>query len=75
MSANLRGLVRRSVSCKVTGMDLNGKHVEYALDDDFHARVFQYEIDHLNGVLFIDGVKNKKSFSEYETWKKYWQKK
>lgn len=74
LSADLRGLVPRSITCKVTGIDRQGKPVEFTLDDDFHARVFQHEIDHLNGVLFIDRVKNKRSFSEYETWKKYWQK-
>lgn len=74
LSADLRGLVPRSVTCKVTGLDRTGKPVHYILDNDFHARVFQHEIDHLDGVLFIDRVKNKKSFSEYETWKKYWQK-
>lgn len=74
LSADLRGLVPRSVTCNVTGLDRNGKQVTYALNDDFHARVFQHEIDHLDGVLFIDRVKNKTSFSEYETWKKYWQK-
>lgn len=71
LSADLRGLVPRSVTCRVTGLNRYGKPVEYVLDDDFHARVFQHEIDHLNGVLFIDRVKNKRSFSEYETWKKY----
>lgn len=71
LSADLRGLVPRSVKCKVTGLDRTGKPVEYTLDEAFHARVFQHEIDHLGGILFIDRVKNKRSFSEYETWNTY----
>ena len=74
LSADLRGLVPRSVSCSIVGLDRYGKLVRYDLTNDFHARVFQHEIDHLNGVLFLDKVKNKKSFSEYNEWKKYWKK-
>lgn len=73
LSADLRGLVPRSVTCTVIGQNRKGENVSYTLDDDFHARVFQHEIDHLNGVLFLDKVKKKTSFSEYETWKKYHQ--
>lgn len=73
LSADLRGLVPRSITCTVIGFNRKGEPVSYALDDDFHARVFQHEIDHLDGVLFLDKVKRKKSFSEYETWKKYWK--
>ena len=73
LSANLRGLVPRAVSCSVIGFDRHGKEVRSDLTDDFHARVFQHEIDHLDGIMFLDKVKNKKSFSEYEEWKKYWK--
>lgn len=73
LSADLRGLVPRPVSCIVVGLNREGQEVQYDLQDDFHARVFQHEIDHLNGILFLDKVKKKKSFSEYETWKKYWK--
>lgn len=73
LSADLRGLVPRSISCKVTGLDRQGNDVQFDLTDDFHARVFQHEIDHLDGVLFLDKVKRKKSFSEYETWKIYYK--
>lgn len=73
LSADLRGLVPRSISCTVTGLDREGKPITFDLTDDFHARVFQHEIDHLDGVLFLDKVKKKKSFSEYETWKIYFK--
>lgn len=75
LSVDLRGLVPRSESCIVKGLDRFGKEVEFNLDYDFHARVFQHEIDHLDGTMFIDRVKNTKSFSEYKEWKKYWKKK
>lgn len=75
LSANIRGLVPRSVSCTVTGWDRTGEEVSYALTNDFHARVFQHEIEHLDGIFFIDRVKDTKTICEYETWKKYWKKK
>ncbi len=73
LSVNLRGLVPRPVSCRVIGIDREGRDVSYDLQDDFHARVFQHEIDHLDGIMFLDKVKKKESFSEYEMWKKYWK--
>lgn len=73
LSADLRGLVPRPVTCTVVGLNRVGQEVKYDLIDDFHARVFQHEIDHLDGIMFLDRVKRTRSFSEYETWKKYWK--
>lgn len=73
LSADLRGVVPRPITCTVVGLDRNGKEVTYDLQDDFHARVFQHEIDHLDGVMFLDKVKRKKSFSEYKTWQQFWK--
>ncbi len=74
LSANIRGLVPRPVNCIVVGLDREGRKVLFELADDFHARVFQHEIDHLNGIMFVDRVRDTKTFSEYEEWKKYWKK-
>jgi peptide deformylase len=75
LSIDLRGLVPRSISCTVIGLNREGKEVIYELVNDFHARVFQHEIDHLNGIMFLDKVKRKESFSEYAQWKKFWKEK
>jgi peptide deformylase len=45
--------VRRAKSVKVRAYDLKGQPVE-KLVSDLEARAWQHEIDHLNGVLFID---------------------
>ena len=74
LSADIRGLVPRAISCTVVGLDRNGNPAQFELTDDFHARVFQHEIDHLNGVLFVDRVRDTKTFCEYDEWKKYWKK-
>lgn len=47
------GNVLRPVEIKVQYMDLKGKTFERTLEG-LDARVFLHELDHLNGVLFID---------------------
>lgn len=49
----LRGQIRRSAAVKVTFQKLDGS-TETWETDGLLARAFQHEIDHLNGVLFID---------------------
>lgn len=47
------GTVRRAAKVKVRYRDLD--FVEHATDlDGFVARIFQHELDHLQGVVFID---------------------
>ncbi|HYP24285.1 MAG TPA: peptide deformylase [Actinomycetota bacterium] len=47
--------VDRHSSVAIEGLDADGNPVSIdAGDDDFLARVFQHEIDHLDGVLFLD---------------------
>jgi peptide deformylase len=50
---NLRGDIRRSEDIKVTFQTLDGQTQTWETDG-LLARAFQHEIDHLNGILFID---------------------
>jgi len=75
LSCSLRALVPRPESCVVSGLDRHGQQVTYDLDYSFHARVFQHEIDHLDGVFLLDRVKRKETMSEFPEWKKYWKPK
>ena len=45
--------VKRASSIDVKALDESGRPVEFAADG-FLARAIQHEIDHLNGVLFVD---------------------
>jgi len=47
------GLVKRSVKLRLTALNNEGKKVEFAVEGML-ARVLQHEIDHLDGILFID---------------------
>jgi peptide deformylase len=49
----LRGDIRRSEEIKVTFQTLDGETQTWECDG-LLARAFQHEIDHLNGILFID---------------------
>jgi len=49
----LQGDVRRKEKLKVKGLDRNGQEIVMDVSG-FLARAFQHEIDHLNGILFID---------------------
>jgi peptide deformylase len=50
---HLRGDIRRSMDAKITFTTLDGETQVWECDG-LLARAFQHEIDHLNGVLFID---------------------
>lgn len=58
----IRGSIDRSVAIKVRYMDLTGATREMTFCD-FLARAIQHEIDHLNGVLFIDRMSAAKRFA------------
>lgn len=52
---SLYGEVERSLRVMVSGLNRRGKAVRYELEG-LPARVAQHEVDHLDGVLFIDRV-------------------
>ena len=49
----LRGLVPRSYAVTVRGLDRSGENIDLPLVG-FPARVVQHEIDHLDGIVFLD---------------------
>ena len=56
---DLRADVRRSDAVVVEGVDRDGRpvHIE---TEDFLSVILQHEIDHLNGILFIDRISSLK---------------
>lgn len=49
----LTGEIRRATVVQVAALLLDGRRVEFEAGD-FLARVIQHEVDHVNGVLFVD---------------------
>ncbi len=51
------GRVKRPLKIKVKALDINGDPIRLTLEG-FPARVLQHEIDHMNGIIFLDHVKD-----------------
>ena len=51
-----RGIVRRAMDVRVKGLLPNAAEIEFEASG-LMARVLQHEIDHLDGILFIDRLK------------------
>lgn len=47
--------VKRARRVEMKGVDLDGNDVRYEVED-YLARAFQHEMDHLNGILFWDNL-------------------
>lgn len=57
---NYYGPIKRSQSIKISYQDLEGKKIVEEFNG-FFAQIVQHEIDHLNGVLFIDRILEQKA--------------
>jgi len=79
------GIVSRPTKIKVSAYDQGGKRIEGAEYEGYTARIFQHEIDHLNGIEFVTHITDddklhwveKDEFPEYrnnEGWR-HWTKK
>jgi peptide deformylase len=47
----MRGVVPRYRELRYTGVDAQGQPIDRSVND-FHARVVQHEVDHLDGILY-----------------------
>jgi peptide deformylase len=65
----LRELVERSYSVMVRGLTPEGENREWNLEG-LPARIIQHEVDHLDGVLFIDRVSPLKRKMLLAKWQK-----
>lgn len=54
---NIYGKVPRHNKVRVRAMDENGREVRVKAEG-FLARVFQHEVDHTNGIMFIDHIRD-----------------
>lgn len=57
---DLYGKVRRYEKVRIKALDENGQPVRLTANG-FLARVFQHEIDHTNGIVFIDHIRDDES--------------
>ncbi|MFZ1061351.1 MAG: peptide deformylase [Candidatus Rokuibacteriota bacterium] len=68
---DLRGMVPRYTEVRLQAYDRAGEPVNL-IAKDFFARVIQHETDHLNGVVFLDRMKDLSTLTHLAEWNKYW---
>lgn len=54
--ANVYGKVKRYSKIRIRALDENGNEIRFKAEG-FLARVIQHEVDHTNGVVFVDHIK------------------
>jgi peptide deformylase len=57
----MRGLVPRFHRLRYRGFDLQGAPIDRTVEG-FHARVVQHEVDHLDGILYPQRIRDLRSF-------------
>lgn len=65
----VRGLVPRHKKIKVRYIDERGAEHTVTVKG-FHARVLQHEIDHLNGILYVDRMRDMKTLITTDEFRK-----
>ena len=65
----LEEVIKRSLAIRVEAVDIDGGRMELEAEGLF-ARVLQHEIDHLDGILFVDRVRALKRRILMKKWKK-----
>jgi len=58
---DLYGLVPRHDKARIKAIDESGREIRIKASG-FLARVLQHEIDHTNGIMFVDHIKNEDAF-------------
>ena len=57
----LRGLVPRYTRLRYRGVDLHARPIDRTVEG-FHARVVQHEVDHLDGILYPQRIRDLRNF-------------
>ena len=68
----MQGLVKRYKKIHYHGFDLEGNKIEDKAEG-LSAKVIQHEVDHLNGILYINRLADKKAFGFENEINKYWK--
>ena len=68
--SDLRGLVPRHPQVRVHALDRHGETVSDRAEG-YEARIIQHEYDHLNGVVFLDRMRDLRSLAFSDEWAEY----
>ncbi len=67
---DLRGLVPRYQEVRIHGLDRAGRPLDH-LATGYEARIAQHEYDHLNGVVFLDRMRDLRSLAFGAEWEEF----
>ncbi len=67
---DLRGLVPRHPAVRLRGLGRDGQPLDRVVEG-FEARIVQHEFDHLNGVLFLDRMRDLASLAFLDEWQEF----
>lgn len=68
---DMRGIVSRYTTVRLEAYDREGKKMDLVAKE-FFARVIQHETDHLNGIVYLDRMKDFKTLTHLAEWNKHW---
>ncbi|XKT75308.1 MAG: peptide deformylase [Patescibacteria group bacterium UBA2103] len=71
---SIRGEVPRSESIEVEYINLEGEKIKEKASG-LWARIFQHEIDHLNGIVYVDRIEDTKTIMTQKEFEKHFVKK
>jgi len=69
---DLRGLAPRWTHVTVQGLDRHGKELLFEAKG-FHARVLQHEVDHVNGLVFLDRLPDLQTLTHLREYEQFWK--
>lgn len=68
---DMRGVVPRHGSVRLEARDREGGRID-VVAKEFFARVIQHETDHLNGMVYLDRMRDLSTLTHLAEWNKYW---
>jgi peptide deformylase len=68
---DMRGVVPRYGSVRLEARDREGNWID-VVAKEFFARVIQHETDHLNGLVYLDRMRDLSTLAYLAEWNKHW---
>lgn len=68
VNREVNGIIPRHARVTVTGYDMDGNEIKIRAREEL-AIAFQHEIDHLNGILFIDRIDPKNPYKDSDKYR------
>jgi len=68
---DMRGVVPRHTAVRLEAHDREGGKISLVAKE-FFARVIQHETDHLNGIVYVDRMRDLSTLTHLAEWNRYW---